>query len=302
MGSPGVVDLSARYARTEYAVSPFDSNRLSGTAAVGMQLSPRSSVSLNGSTERVLFDNTVENTDFNRSSGYGHYELHGARTDLTANLGVTQVEQGGHSISGALAKFELSRKLSSTSKLTFAAGRDLTDGSTSFDGQSGGIGGVSTIPSGTGAVPGGTIGGIGTLPGGTGNVGTVPSMQTSDNYTVTYASVDWSYQHNRTSLGLNGRWEKDSYAGEPLLNLERSTADFTVGRQLTRALTAQLLGSVYRTNYAYTDFAETDGSIGATLTFREGRGLEIRLRCDHASRIASGTASGTGYAENRAFL
>jgi hypothetical protein len=61
-----------------------------------------------------------------------------------------------------------------------------------------------------------------------------------------------------------------------------------------------LLGSLYRTQYQNTDFAETDARIGGALTFREGRGLEIRLRYDHTSRAVSGV--GSGFHENRAFL
>jgi len=45
----------------------------------------------------VLFDNTQLNTDFERTSGFGRYEVHGARTDLTGELGVTEVSQSGAS-------------------------------------------------------------------------------------------------------------------------------------------------------------------------------------------------------------
>jgi len=273
LGSLGFIDVTARYARTQYQTSPYDSNRLLGSIAVGETISAGSSISLDGSVVRVLFDNTAVNTDFDRSSVYGHYELQGARTELTANLGATKVDQSGESLTGSLAKLQLSRKLSSAAKLTFTAGRDLTDASTSFSSlQSGAIG----------------------------TIGTAPAPQTSTNYTVTYASVGWQYARNRTTFGLSGQWEKDSYSGQPQLDLTRGTAQINVERKLTQTLTAQLLGSLYRTDYANTDYTETDGLIGAALTFREGRGLEIRLRYDHASRVVVG--NGTGYTENRVFL
>jgi hypothetical protein len=74
----------------------------------------------------------------------------------------------------------------------------------------------------------------------------------------------------------------------------------SVERKFTPALSAQLIGSLYRTDYANNNYTETDGLIGAVLTLRAGRNLEVKLRCDHASRVAEGTAN--GYTENRAFL
>ncbi len=94
-----------------------------------------------------MFDNTEVNTDFNRSSAYVRYEVQGARTDLTANLGVTKVDQGLESLTGPLAKLQLSRQLSSVSKLTFMIARDITDASSAFATlQSGAIGGIVTAP------------------------------------------------------------------------------------------------------------------------------------------------------------
>ncbi len=85
------------------------------------------------------------NTNFDRSSIYAHYEVQGARTDLTANLGATKVDQGLESFTGPNAKLQLSRKLSSVSTLTLTLGRDITDGTTAFANlQSGAIGGIVT--------------------------------------------------------------------------------------------------------------------------------------------------------------
>jgi len=66
----GFFELSARYARAQYSISPFDSNRIQGSFGLGDQLSARSSLSLNGVTEHVFFDDTSVNTDFDRTSAY----------------------------------------------------------------------------------------------------------------------------------------------------------------------------------------------------------------------------------------
>jgi hypothetical protein len=279
LGSTVFLDLSARYAKTTYQTDPFDNNVVLGSAALGRALSAQSSISINGSFERVSFANTDVNTNFDRSSIYAHYEVQGARTDLTANLGVTKVDQGLESFTGPVAKLQLARKLSSVSKLTFTVGRDITDASTAFANlQSGAIGGIVTGP----------------------------AVVSQNNYTVTYGSIGWEYARNRTTIGVSGTWEKDSYDGQPLLDVTRGSVEFRLERKLSRVLTAQLLGRLYRTEYTNTDFSETDGLVRGALVFRQGRGLEIKLRYDHSSRAVSGVGVvpgvSAGYGENRVFL
>jgi hypothetical protein len=285
LGSTVFLDLSARYAKTTYQTDPFDNNTVLGSVALGQALSAQSSISINGSFERMSFDNTTVNTDFDRSSVYAQYEVQGARTELTANLGATKVDQRLESFTGPNAKLRLLRKLSSVSTLTLTIGRGITDASTAFAN-----------------LQGGAIGGI----------VTAPAVVSQSNYTVTYGSVGWEYARNRTTIGVSGTWEKDSYEGQPLQDLTRANAELRLERKLSSVLTAQLLGRLYRTQYTNIDFSETDGLIGGGLVFREGRGLEIRLRYEHSSRAVSGVGveSGvgavpgvsTGYGENRVFL
>ena len=303
LGPTSFFNASMRFARAQYQTSPFNSDRILGNLAWGLQLSAQSSASLNGDTERVLFNNTALNSDFTRTSGFGRYEVHGARTDFSADLGATTISeggasttggpvtigpggtlttggsQGGMSTTGALAKIMLSRKLSTAAKLTLSIGRDLTDASTSF----------SNLQSGA-----------------TGIVGAAPAPLTSRIYTTNYASAGWQYERNRTTFAVSGRWERDSYGGEPLLDNTRSGAEFRVERRLTRALTAEIFGRYYKTNYPHATVSPTSGStdfddelIAGILTWRHGRGLEVKLKCEHDARVAMGI---NGYRENRAVL
>jgi hypothetical protein len=273
LGSVGFLNLSARYARAQYQTSPFDNNRIFGSLSWGLQLSARSSLSLDGNSERVQFDDSTLNADYDRSSAYAHYEVHGARTDLVAKLGATELNQPGTSNSSPLIGLELTRKLSPAARLTLSAGRELTDAAASFSAlQSGAIGAIITAP----------------------------AAVTSASYTSTYASVGWRYERDRTTLGLSERWEKDSYEGQPLLDVSRNGAELKLQRKVTRSLSAELFGSLYYTDYIHENFTTDDGLVGAALTLREGRGLEFRLRYDHVSRVATGI--GTGFRENIAFL
>ncbi len=280
------VDLSGRYARVQYETSPFNSNRLIGDVAFGHQLSAASSVSINADTERVLFSNTTLNTDFDRTNVFLSYQLQGARTDLSAELGGTRVEQSGDSTNGSLATFQVNRKVSAASKLSFSAGRQLTDAGSSFSGLQSGATGV---------------------------VGAAPAAQTANSYTDTFASAGWQYDRNRTSFGISGRWDQNVYPDQAALNNNRGGVELRAVRKISHGFSAQLIGRVYRTDYPHasvdgagTPMASeigstfTDATVGAILTWHYGRALELNLRGEHSLRDASGLS--TGYHENRAIF
>lgn len=280
LGGLSFLDLSARVAHADYETNPYTNNRISGNVAWGLQLSALSSVSLNVDSERVLFQNTLLNTDFDRTNVFLNYSLKGARTEISADVGATKVTAGGTSTNGGLGSLTLSRTLSPAAKLSLTLGHVLTDGTNSFASLQGGA---------------------------TGAITTAASAPTSGNYTSNYASLGWQYQRNRTTLALTARWERETYDGEPLLNHTLKSAEFRVARQMTRALAAEVAGRIYQTDYGRALVASdsgspdtTTGTVSAGLTWRHGRGLEIKLRAEHT--IYSVSAGDTGYHENRAFL
>lgn len=279
-GGLSFLDLSARYARSSYQTSPFSSNRLLGDAQLGLNLSAGSTVSLNGASERVLFDDTVDNIDFTRSSGFVDYEIQGARTHLTADLGATVIsEKDNESQTGPLARFQLARVISATSKLTLTAGRELTDAASSFSVQSSGASGI---------------------------VGFTPPPQTSLNYTSTYASLEWQYQRNRTLLAASARWERDDYRNDPTLNVSRPGAELRLVRRFTRVFTGQLIARAYKSDYSNAvvsgvnaTSSYTQAVVGADVSWRAGHSLIVDFRYTHNAWIAAGPAA---YNENRVFI
>jgi hypothetical protein len=297
-GASSYLNASLRYARAQFGTSPYDSNRVLGDLAWGYQLSAQSSVSLNGQAERVMFQNTALNSDFDRNSGFVQYEVKGARTDFSADLGattisqsagaisttgqngtVTTIDQNASSTSGGLAKFQLTRKLSAAAKLTVSAGHMLTDASSSFSNlQSGALGTIAAAP----------------------------AAQTGENYISNYASVGWTYQRSRTTIALSGRWERDTYMGQSQLDNTIDGAEFIVRRRLTYALTAEVQGRIYKTDYLHSIISSELGSsdynnemVGAALTWRHGRGLEVKMSYEHTAEVTTGIY---GYGENRIML
>jgi hypothetical protein len=307
LGGTGFFKATARYANAYFQTSPFDSNRLLATLAAGLQLSARSTISLNGGGERVLFKDTAVNNDFDRYSAFGRYEAQGARTNIALDLGGTRVEQKGDATgvttvtepgatpiaviapTGAphdttttepLGRFELGRTLSPSAKLNFTAGRELTDASSGFTTQQAGSIGV---------------------------INYAPSALTSDVYTATYATGDWQYVRYRTKIDITGRWERDRYPGAAEFNLNSESVQVTVQRRLTPAFSVAVLGRWYRNDYPNVALDPTLGSpesdtttIGGAVNWRQGRWLEVQLRYDHSSYTVS--QGNGGYGENRVFL
>src|ERR1700722_20350831 len=306
MGCTGFVDGSVRIARATFQTSPFSSSRALASLAVGQQLSARSSVSLNGVAERVLFDNTVVNGDFDRIGGYVRYEIEGALTSLSVDLDATKISQNAsaglstivigptgqptpepvtipqnaYSTTGPLARIAVTRKLSSAASLTVSGGRELTDGISSF----------SSIQSGA-----------------IGVVGAVPALLTSSSYTSDFGSVGWRYERNRTTIGVSGHWERDVYFSQPQFDMTRKGGEFNVERKLSRAFALQVLGRYYKSDYPHTFVTLNGGSpklddeiVAAMLSWRYGHALEVRLRAEHSSRNTTGVDE--GFRENRVFL
>jgi hypothetical protein len=288
LGGTNFLDVGARYSRADYGTTPIDNNRLLGSVQFGHEISAHSSLSLNVSVERVLFENTVLNTNYDLSNAYARYELHGARTDLSADLGVNKASQNGSSNSGVSAQLELTHHVSDAAKVTVTAGRELTDASADFSSlQTSVVANAVNINS---------------------VVSNAPAAITSSIFRRDYIAAAWNYERHRTTVGVSGRWEKDDYVNQSQYNETRDRLDFNVERKLTHALTAQLFANIYQSRYDHQQFiasspgfTDRDGLYGMTIVLREGRGLEFRLRYDHMSRAISAGPE-TGYGENRAFL
>jgi hypothetical protein len=274
-GELNFAGIAGRYSVADFQTSPFNSKRLLGRATGGHQLTARSNVSLSVDLERVLFDNTLINTDFNRRRAYVSYEGKGGRTEVDAELGIAQADETGAWRSAPMAQLKLKRDISSASTLTVSVGQQLTDAADSFQNlRSGAIGGIAVAPA------------AGTLA----------------NYRDDYAVVGWSFQFIRTTFGASARWERETYdyAQYSSLDVTRATAEFNAERRLTSLFSVQAVGSIAETHYYNAKYDADDRLVGVGLAIQTGRRTSVRIRYDHLARTASGI--GNDYQENRIFL
>jgi hypothetical protein len=294
------IDVNLRYGRAQFQTSPFDSNRVYGSFALGRDVSAGGSISLNANSERVMFENTDVNGDFTMNSVFMRYELDGARTNFVGELGLTKVDQdaaassaaplAGTSVippspavtmTGPLAKLQLTRRISASNSLIFSGGQVLTDPASSFGAQSIGATGIFTT------TPGYLSGGV---------------------FRATYGSAGWQFQRNRTTFAVTGRWERDIYLGLPTLDSVTRSAQLNAQRRMSRAWTLQLSGSWNQPHYPNAVLSQqltgstqySNAIFGGGVIWHHGRGLEVRLRVEHDSYTVSN--GNTGYSESRVFL
>jgi len=273
LGTTGYVEMELRYALTHYETSPFNGNRELATLAVGEELSSVSSVSLNVDDQRLRFDNTLINTDYDRRQLYARYQLSGARTNLDFGLGVSQTDETGPWVSAPLAQLTVRRLISPSTTFTLALGHQLTDAADSFRNLRGGTGGGIVI-----APVAGT---------------TAPDL-------ANYGSGDVRFERNRTTITLSARWERDSYAQLATLDNSRGALSASLQRRMTPVWSLELQASWQRVHYYGDGYREIDWPVGAALVMTPGKHSDFRLRVDHLRHEVTGP--GAAFTENRAYL
>lgn len=129
------------------SVLPNDT-RYTGSLALIRQISPLSSVSLNGDYTKLKYGtypttalvplpgepppNYAALGDFDRESAFLRYLTHGKRDTFTFDAGAARVKQNNQTFDSPLVRFDWSHQLSGWWNLDLAGGREYTDGALNF--------------------------------------------------------------------------------------------------------------------------------------------------------------------------
>jgi hypothetical protein len=274
IGSTNFLDMNARWSNVNYEVSPYDGDHYSGGLTLGHRLGDKTSLSLNGAFERFKFDDQVTNTDYDRTTAYVRYAAEGRRTTLSANVGVSQVDDGATE-SSPLVQLEMTRIISAASMLSVVAGVQSTDAAESFrnhDAGAAGGGGMSEPETGT--------------------------AQAFDRH---YYGITWNYERHRSGLDFSWNRYDDKY-NDPTSDLDVVRDDFelSLSRQLRANLRLSLLLWLIRLDYPKADFVDNEMRTALGATWGIARSLALVFDLEHVERDPSGSA--TGFRENRAFI
>jgi hypothetical protein len=273
LGRTLLLDVTAGYGRVSYQVSPLDSTRYTGGVGLVHPLAPGSSISVNVRDEHVEFSNDTVNPDFQLQEAFGHYEAKSKRTDFSLDLGYSRLRDSLSPASGALARLDISRRISPSSTVALTLGHEYSDSGNAFRLEQ-------------------TLGGA--------NLNTQTVTQTSTPFRIDHASLAWNFQRSRTGFGIGVDYFKDSYQQPSTLNDNRKEVNVNVSRRLTPTVEVALIGQYFRQQFEVLVGNSTQTIADARLTWRAGQSLSVVFDIERTSR--SSDAPGTDFTENRAWV
>ena len=273
LGSAGSLTLFGRYSATQYQDTNFDDERLLGGVAFGRELSQRSSLSVNATTESVEFDDAVAGNDYDRRSAFLRYDIEGARTTIGAEAGYTEVESSGITNSSPLFALDISRNISERSILTLQGGIRSSDSASAL--RAGDIGG--------GGIPG--------RPG---------QISTADTFETRHAALGWQFSAQRTQIELSAGFEEDRYDTASLLDRERQFVRASASRDVTPRFNARVQASLYSSDFGTAAQDDDETQYGVYFSWNVSGRLYILLDGEHVNRESSNLLS--EFDETRAFL
>lgn len=267
--------LDARYSKVTYQVSPLGNNRYLGNIGFRHEISPAASLSFDVQEQRVSFDNTTLNPDYDEQQAYVRFAASGVRTRLDLQLGFDRLQLDHRATNGVLARAEATRKLSPFASVTLTLGHEFSDAGEDFR----------------------TLQGIAGA-----NLSTQAVTPNSDPFSNDYGTFEWAYQRNRTSFGAGAGYYRNLYETNTQLNESRTTFDAHVLRRLSPTLEASLLETYERDGF-YNQATNANAILYTTtalLTWRTGTMISIVLEYDYSRRESE--LRTTEYIDNRGWL
>jgi hypothetical protein len=273
LGSSNQMLLEGRYANVNYEVTHFNSNRYSGGVGVRHELSSRSGLSVNLQHESVRYE-SVLNPDFDQDEAYVRWDAQGARTRLDLDVGYDRLKLQVGDQSGAMARLQLTRQLTTAQSIIFTAGHDYSDAGNEFLLLQA-LGGANLAAQAVGS-------------------SVSPFKQN-------YVTLHWGFEHLRTGFGVDVGHFKLTYLETNTLNEQRTTANAQVTRRLTPTLEGGLYGVYIKEQFPNLfggDYNVYEGT--AQLTYHVNSRVTVDLEFTHTRREAQ--VSSTGYSENRGWI
>ncbi len=274
LGGAGVLTLYGRYSMTDYEDTPLDDDRALGGISLGRDLSARSNVSLNLTTERVEFDDPAFGSDYDRHSAYLSYRNTGARTRIGVQAGMTELHDLGRTNSSPLLDVDIERDVSPRSILALRGGIRSSDASTALrSGNAVGGGGFTGLPG---------------------------QISTGDPFENRHATLEWRFAAQRTGAGFSAGYNEDKYENQTALDRKREDYDADLYRDVSPHIRLSLRAAYQSSDYDNASFSEDERLFGASLSWNVSGRLYVDLSYDDIHHDSSNPLQ--DFDEGRAFL
>ncbi|HEY7739923.1 MAG TPA: hypothetical protein VIB01_04840 [Steroidobacteraceae bacterium] len=277
LGSRTQVSVSGRWSDVNYEESELDSERLLGMVALSRAMSDTSSLSLNLSSQRVEFDASPPNSDYDLHSAWLRYQVRGSRTTIEVSGGMTSLHDFGERSDGPLFDLTLTREVGARSSLFVNIGTRFYDAADSFVRDRG----FQDIL--------------------TGNEDAVPAR---DPFQQDYANLSWTIEGARSTLELSSDWRDEEREVDATFDRESIGVGLELSRRIGPRTTASVFGRHTSEDFSVSGVDFDEWSAGAGLDWSLSATVALGLRAEHAEGSGD-TSAGTGtrdYDENRMTL
>jgi hypothetical protein len=267
------LQLAGRFADTYYENTEQDSQSITGSLALIRRVSDISSISLNGSTTDIEYDDDAPFLDYRLDQAYLRWATATQRSTFSLDAGYTVVDQGAESHDGMLARLELSRNVAARSRIELNLGTEFTTSGQALR-RDQGLTGIET--------------------------GADDAIGSNDAFRLDYGYLTWNTDWERSGFIASLDARSETHEVDRLA--DRDTYGATVGysRQVSRRLDATLRGAYRQEEFVNRQFEFDEWSAGLALSWLFTERVSMSLRVDHFN--GSSDDGTRDYEENRAYL
>jgi hypothetical protein len=273
------LNVVGRYSEASYGTTLADNNQILGSVALIRHIAATSSVSLNATSQRITYAQNSINPSYKQQDAYLKLDSDRPRTTVDLRIGVTRLEELGHSTSGLLARLSLARVLSPRSKISIDGGVQFADSAASFL-QTQSLGGIV--------------------------LGNANAVVSTDPYRSEFGAVNWTVTSNAVSAIFRAEWDRERHRTQSILDRDSLGGRMTISRKVSPQFTMGLEGGYTRQEFREAGATVSDWSAAALLTWRLSIRLYLegkagRYQGDGHSTLLTPIGNGTqNYVENRA--
>ena len=269
MGSSTAFELGGRLYINQFEVSDIDNDVLNGRISFVRATSPNRSVSLNVTADRIEYDDTVLNSNYDRQSAYFGFESENSRGSLTVNLGYNELHDNGIVTDGNVILFNLDREISPSMTINLSYDESLTDASDTL-GRSQNPGQEFSDPQQTAGV--------------------------SDSFENRRFTMGVDHNRNNNNFFVTLLYNEDEYV--TVSTLDRDSLGVRIGfsRLLGSSWRIRLSGAFQRTDFLETGREDDDTVLSAGISKQLSRSVGINLDFTRFDRDSS--EPGFDYVEN----
>lgn len=286
MGDALVVLASGRYMLEQYETTPADNSRQLAQLGFYHEFSGDSSLGILAQTTRVDYDDDTAGSDFDRDEALVRYQLRARRTRILLEAGPSKFSaDDGTERELTLYRVNLSRQVTSRTRVILAGGRELSDAGSLF---------VSSTDSMGSTEDGGSLADLGL---GTTQLTGAGIVSTTDSLAHQYARATWRFDAPRTRayIGFEARRERYIQGSSEDRDVQSITAG--IDRNLNAAIRMGLDVSYNTRESDETSTLLNDLAIRLSAAWQASRRVEFLLAAEHGQRGDDST--GGGFSDNR---